>query len=355
MIISYKNEHGKRTFKSATTHLKEKGNKKRAEQMLIDLRREFTAKLQIRDNSKGIYFDIYMLSWLEHIKPNVAPTTFSAYSYIIKSSISPYFKTENMLLSELTPKDISMYYDNLFDKGLSSTTVLRHHANIRKALQKAVVDGLIPFNPADRIERPKPQKYMASFYTKDESKKLLKVVQNSDLKIPITLTLFYGLRRSEILGLKWEQIDFSNHTLCIRNSLNEARINGITTLIDSTKLKRKSSYRTLPLTSEMETLLRSDQNDSEYVCCNAGGNVISPSLLSKKFKALLSKNGLRSIRFHDLRHTCAALLIASGVPLIEISHWLGHSTIAITSDLYGHLEFSSKQQCASVIQDTLYT
>lgn len=99
----------------------------------------------------------------------------------------------------------------------------------------------------------------------------------------------------------------------------------------------------------------SRQRESGYICLNAHNELLKPSRLTSKFKALLRENHLREIRYHDLRHTCAALLITARMPLIDVSRWLGHSSIAITADLYGHLEFISKEQCASILEDTIFT
>lgn len=132
MILSYKESGGSRKTKSISTHLKEKGNRKRAEQMLLDVRRQFLFDgIGIIDKS-DILFSKFMVDWLHQIKSSVAPTTFMAYSSIIYSSIYPYFIKRHILLKELRPKHIAEYYDDLLAHGLSPTTVLRHHANIRK-------------------------------------------------------------------------------------------------------------------------------------------------------------------------------------------------------------------------------
>lgn len=351
MVVTYRDEMGKRREHSFTTHLKTKGNRRRAEEMLFEKRRQITAELDMRRNAKGIYVDAYLMHWLDLMQPTVSPTTFNAYSLIVRNSICPYYQKLNLPICDLAPKHIAAYYDSLLKRGLSTTTVRRHHANLHKALDCAVIDGLLPENPANRVLPPKVAPYTASYYSKAECQQLLAAIQGTDLELPVTLALLLGLRRSEVLGLKWEAIDFDCHTVHISHTVNE--ITGSIVARDVTK--RKSSHRTLPLSPAVEQLLMSCRRESGYVCLNAHNELLKPSRLTSKFKALLRENNLREIRYHDLRHTCAALLIAARMPLIDVSRWLGHSSIAITADLYGHLEFISKEQCASILEDTIFT
>lgn len=350
MIIIYYDEMGKRKEQSFTTHLKVKGNKRKAEEMLYEKRREFTAELDIRKNAKGVYVDAYLMHWLELIQPTVSPTTFQAYSLIVRNSICPYFKKMNLPICDLEPKHIVAYYDSLLKRGLSSTTVRRHHANLHKALGRAVIDGLLLDNPASRVTPPKVTPYTATYYNKTECQQLIVAVKGSDIELPVSLSLLLGLRRSEVLGLKWEAIDFDCHTVHISHTVNE--ITGGIVARDVTK--RKSSHRTPPLSPTVERLLLLYRKETGYVCLNAHNELLKPSRLTSKFKALLRANNLREIRFHDLRHTCAALLIAARMPLIDVSRWLGHSSIAITADLYGHLEFASKEQCAAILENAIF-
>ena len=346
MIIIYRDEMGNRKERSFTTHLKAKGNRRKAEEMLFEKRSQITAELDTRRNAKGIYVDAYLEHWLGLIQPTVSPTTFKAYS-----PICPYFQKMNLPICDLAPKHIAAYYDSLLKRGLSTTTVRRHHANLHKALGCAVIDGLLPENPANRVVPPKVAPYTASYYSKAECQQLLAAVQGTDLELPVTLALLLGLRRSEVLGLKWEAIDFHCHTVHISHTVNE--ITG--GIVARNVTKRKSSHRTLPLSPAVEQLLMPYRKESGYVCLNAHNELLKPSRLTSKFKSLLRENNLREIRYHDLRHTCAALLIAARMPLIDVSRWLGHSSIAITADLYGHLEFISKEQCASILEDTFFT
>lgn len=154
MILSYKDSTGKRRTKSVTTHLKEKGNKRRAEEMLLDLRRAFTKERQ-HALQHGPMFSDFMRDWLAQICPTVAPTTFASYCRVVERSVIPYFEERQITIRALTTGDITNYYDWLLHKGLSPTSVLRHHANIHSALEKAVALGLIEANPARQASKPR--------------------------------------------------------------------------------------------------------------------------------------------------------------------------------------------------------
>lgn len=179
----------------------------------------------------------------------------------------------------------------------------------------------------------------------------------------VTLTILYGLRRSEILGLRWGAIDFDRCTITISHSVVTASVDGHTQIVHQDKLKRKSSFRTLPLMPLAADLLRQTALSrygnqtpppEDYICINAKGKLMTPNYLSEHLPWLLEQQGLRRIRFHDLRHSCANLLISAQVPLIEVQQWLGHSTISTTADLYSHLEFAAKLRSSQTISTLLF-
>ena len=352
MILSYKDSTGKRRTKSVTTHLKEKGNKRRAEAMLLDLRRAFT-KEQHHDLQNGPMFSNFMRDWLAQIRPTVAPTTFASYCRVVEQSIIPYFEERQITLQTLTTGDITNYYDWLLHKGLSSTSVLRHHANIHTALEKAVALGLIEANPARQASKPRRADFLPQTYSAEEASQLLNLLHGQTLELPVALALVFGLRRSEVLGLRWEALDLDRRLLSIRCAVTQTSLHGKSKVHSREVLKRKASYRTLPIPENILPLLHRYQRESGWLCLNENGVPFRPDQLSRHFQSFLQKNNLRKIRFHDLRHSCAGILISSGVPLLEVQQWLGHSTYQTTADLYVHLDFSTKLKRSETINTIL--
>ncbi len=163
-----------------------------------------------RAPENDMLFADYMEQWLGVVKSSIAVATFASYTNMVKKVISPYFREKGITLKELTAKDIQDFYLKQLER-VSASSVIHYHSNIHKALKYAVKLDLIPGNPADKVERPKKEKFSASFYDADEINKLFEVSKGTKLEIPILLGAFYGLRRSEAIGLKWEAV-ISNMT-----------------------------------------------------------------------------------------------------------------------------------------------
>ena len=329
MVLNYVDEYGKRHTPSKSTGLTVKGNKKRAEKMLSEARAAKEAELEARaiERSTGkapvgtILFTAFLLDWLEMTKKNVEETTYGAYSMGIKSKIIPYFEEYHpgLALQDITPKHIQDYYTyELTVRGVSANTVIHRHANIRKALQHAFKLGLIDSNPADRIERPKKEKFVGSFYEENELNHLFEVVRGDPIELGVILGAFYGLRRSEAVGLKWDAIDFKKKAITIRHTVTQATIDGKSKIIQKDRTKTKASYRSLPLVPPFEELLHRLKAEQElnrklcgksycrkfadYIYVNEIGELVKPGYITQHFPLILQKNGMRKIRFHDLRH-----------------------------------------------------
>ena len=385
IVLSYTDENGKRQTPSKTTGLPVKGNKKRAEAMLMEARQSKELELKQRQEAKEaklnettqksnpqdeatIPFTAFMLDWLEMMKPNLDKPTYASYSFCIKSKIVVYFDEffPGLSLCNLTPKHIQDYYPyEMKERGVSANTVIHRHANIHKALKYAVKIGLIDSNPSDRIERPKKEKFVGSIYNQEELEQLFEIVKGDPIELAVILGAFYGLRRSEVVGLKWSAIDFKQKIITIRHTVTQVTLDGKSQIIQKDRTKTKSSYRSLPLIPPFEELLYRLKTQQEmnrkmcgkvycteykdYIYVNEIGELIKPGYITQHFPLVLKKNGLRKIRFHDLRHSCASLLYANGVSLKEIQEWLGHSDISTTSNIYTHLDFSSKVASANAI------
>ena len=362
MVLSYPDMMGKRKTKWLPTGLATKGNKKKAEKMLMDTRKTFVPECKpIKDD---MLFSDFLLQWLEIAKPTIAITTYASYSGMIKSTIVPYFKSTQITLSALRAPDIQAFYMEQL-KRVKASSVIHYHVVIHRALKYAAKVELIPANPADKVERPKMEKFIGSFYDNNEVLALFEAVKGTRLEIPVFLGAFYGLRRSEALGLKWDAVDFERNTITIRHIVTSCTIDGKTVQIAKDTTKTKSSMRTLPLIPVFkERLLHQKEQQKEYrrlcgrsydkrylgyICVDEMGTLTSPDYLTQAFPKLLEKNGLRKIRFHDLRHSCASLLLANGVPMKQIQEWLGHSDFSTTANVYAHLDYNSKLSSADAM------
>lgn len=363
VVLNYRDENGKRKTPWISTNLPVKGNKKRAETFMMDVRRNFVPPnvQQIEEREamqKGdILFTDFLLKWLRVAKSTVKLTTYASYEMMATRIIIPYFETLNIKLKELTTEDIQEFYSAQLER-VSANTVIHYHAVIHRALKYAVKIKTIQSNPAVNVERPRKEKFIGSFYDKKEINTLFDIIQGHPLEVAIKLAAFYGLRREEIIGLKWTAIDFENNTLTIQHTVTECNLDGKHIEVASDTAKTDSSLRTMPLVTNFREMLLAKKEKQEhyrklcgrsyckeyldYIFVNEMGERWKPRYLSDGFKRILEQNGLRRIRFHDLRHTCASLLLANNVPMKKIQEWLGHSDFSTTANIYAHLDFQSK-------------
>ena len=370
VVLNYRDENGKRKTPWISTNLPVKGNKKRAENFMMDVRRNFVPpnvqRIEEREAmQKGdILFTDFLLKWLRVAKSTVKLTTYASYEMMATRIIIPYFETLNIKLKELTTEDIQEFYNAQLER-VSANTVIHYHAVIHRALKYAVKIKTIQSNPAVNVERPRKEKFIGSFYDKKEINTLFDIIQGHPLEVAIKLAAFYGLRREEIIGLKWTAIDFENNTLTIQHTVTECNLDGKHIEVASDTAKTDSSLRTMPLVTNFREMLLAKKEKQEhyrklcgrsyckeyldYIFVNEMGERWKPRYLSDGFKRILEQNGLRRIRFHDLRHTCASLLLANNVPMKKIQEWLGHSDFSTTANIYAHLDYQSKISSAEAM------
>ena len=360
IVLSYKDENGKRKTQWTATGLKEKGNKKRAEALLMEARKEFVPPHEMTDN---MLLTDYLDKWVEIYKHSVAEPTYCNYKNAVRR-MNTYFKPKNLVLEQVKAKDIQDFYNEMLGK-MKSSSVLSYHLILHNAFEYAVKMDMIPMNPCDKVQRPKPGKFHGAFCDEKELQKLFEISKGNKLELAIKVAVFYGMRRSEVVGLRWKAIDFDNNTITVNHTITEANNNGKLRLIVSDKAKTKSSLRTYPLTDEMKRLLLEKQAKTaankeyfgntynhkydEYVFVDDMGNLIAPNSITFSFKRLVKANGMDNLTFHSLRHTCASLMVANGVNMKHIQDWLGHSTFTITADFYSHLDSSAKQLAADAM------
>ena len=276
-----------------------------------------------------------------------------------------------MLIINLTPGDLEDYYRTKVAEGLSPNTVIKHHAVIRSSLQWALKHQYIKYNPADLADKPTRIHYQPSEpYSVEEIIKLLTLTQNDPIAVPIFLAAFYGLRRSEILGLRWSSIDFNNGWFSIDTTVvREKQGDNIVSMVRENTTKTQYSKRMLPLCQYTYNYLQSVRRHQlnqmnlcgtaynttyiDFVCVDDMGMLLQPDFVSHKFRELLNKYGLRNIRFHDLRHSCATIMLYLGYTMKDIQTWLGHSNYNFTANTYVHSSKESHIQMAETLSSHL--
>lgn len=381
IVFNMYNEYGKRKPEWHSTGLKVDNNerknnqiRKQAEKILneelirVNAENSFSNKMNtIAKNSKysNMLFSDYMLEWLENIKPKIVQSTYIGYEQVVKGRLCPYFKSKKIKLIDLRPKDIQDFINYLYKQRLKGSTIAHYTSNMNNALKEAVIAEIIPSNPMDRIESVKKEVYIPEFYTDDELIELIEVIKTQKLELPLTLGIIYGLRREEILGLTWNAIDFKNKSITIRKTVGRGKYDGVTQFLIKDIPKNKSSYRTLPMFDFIADLLKKYKEKyklnekifgntyitdyKDFICLMDNGELVKPDYVDRTFSRILKENGFRHIRLHDLRHSCATLLLRNGVPLPEIQKWLGHSNI-ITTQRYSHLDQNDKSIPANMIE-----
>ncbi len=399
-VMVYRNVKGERKEKWFPTKLPVKGNKTRAEAISRQLLREFKIpredlcfhevkddiaidesqpietqllsalldKVTLSELSSeqvaNLLFADYMKMYLpltKKRKRRIEESTYAGYFESVKYPIDPYFRKKKIRLKDLTAKDIQDFYDVQLDR-VKANTVIHYHAIIRLALCYARKMGYINENPIEQVDKPEKNHFVGSFYTPNEVKQLIAMTKDTKLEIAVLFGCFYGLRRSECVGLKWSAFDFENNTFTVNHSIVSTTVNGKKTLIVKDSTKTVATMRTMPLSESIKTRLleikaQQEANKNkfkraynnqwiEYLMVDEKGNLITPDYITATFHNLLKKSNMRSIRFHDLRHTCASVLLNNGkgkVTMKDIQEWLGHSDYKTTANIYAHLDLSSKR------------
>lgn len=381
IVFNMYNEYGKRKPEWHSTGLKVDNNerknnqiRKQAEKILneelvrVNAENSFSNKMNtIAKNSKysNMLFSDYMLEWLKNIKPKVVQSTYIGYEQVVKGRLCPYFKSKKIKLIDLRPRDIQDFINYLYKQRLKGSTIAHYTSNMNTALKEAVIAEIIPSNPMDRIESVKKEVYIPDFYTDDKLIELIEVIKTQKLELPLTLGIIYGLRREEILGLTWNAIDFKNKSITIRKTVGRGKYDGVTQFLIKDIPKNKSSYRTLPMFDFIADLLKKYKEKyklnekifgntyitdyKDFICLMDNGELVKPDYVDRTFSRILKENRFRHIRLHDLRHSCATLLLRNGVPLPEIQKWLGHSNI-VTTQRYSHLDQNDKSIPANMIE-----
>jgi len=303
---------------------------------------------------------VFLRHWLKEVcEPRLAANTVNGYRVNIEKHIIPHIGS--IQLNRLQQKDLQKLYESLSCDGLSGTSVRYVHNNLHRALQYAVKTQVLGKNAADFVEPPKIKGFEASPLTPEQVKTLLRSCSETEIYLPVLLAVTLGLRRGEALGLQWDCVDIDAKTVTITHSAS-FRQGGI----ELSTTKTKNSRRTLLMPDILHDALESAHSKQEdaarflgaaynplrLVCCRYDGKPMTSGVLQHQFHDVLEAATLPTIRFHDLRHTNATLMLRNAVPAKIVSSMLGHSSIGITLDTYSHV-ITEMQEGAIGVMDGL--
>ncbi len=365
-------ENGTFKYKWLNTGLPVRGNKKKAESMIPDFIEKYSYLEEACSASEKLMFVDYVLDWLERKKNKVQVSTWEGYEIYCKRHIIPYFEPLNLEICDITPKHIMDYYESRLvcgrndhkAGGLSIEAIKKHKTVLNMVFDEALVAELVNRNPVDLVPLPKKEDEETReriFMTVEQANTMLEAFRGHELQALVYTTLYYGLRRSEVLGLKWNAIDFEQNTFKIQHTVVKNR-----TIVAKDTTKSSASRRTYPLIPEVREvllILRDKQKEnhklfgasyekSDYVFVWPDGHLYRPDYITRSFKKVLASHGLPDMRFHDIRHSTASILYDKGWGLKDIQEWLGHSDIETTGNIYTHISRARKEKLGNELADT---
>lgn len=367
-VLSYRGENGKFKYKWVNTGLPVRGNKKKAEAMIPVFIERFAYLEENKEENKKdtnkIMFVDYILDWLERKKNKVQQSTWEGYEIYAKCHIIPYFEPLQLEICDVTPKHIVDYFESRLvcgrrdhkPGGLGHEAIKKHKTVLNMVFDDALIAELINRNPVEHVPLPKKDDMETRervFLNVEEANAMLEAFRGHELQALVYTTLYYGLRRSEVLGLKWDAVDFECETLKIQHTVVKNR-----SVVAKDTTKSAASRRTFPLLPEVkELLLRlkaqqqdnrllfgSEYEESAYIFVWPDGHLYRPDYITRSFKKVLAYHGLPDMRFHDIRHSTASILYDAGWELKDIQEWLGHSDIETTGNIYTHISKIRKEK-----------
>ena len=309
----------------------------------------------------------HMERWLEHVRTQVSPKTFERYCGVVRGNILPALG--GILLTTLQPAQISESYAKALSNGrkdgkggLSPASVLYMHRLLKEALAVAVSEWrLLPWNPADSIKAPKVKRKNVRALDTVETATLLEAAREYRLFTPVMLSVTCGLRRGEICALRWRNVDLASAQLSINRSTEQTKAGvreketkaGRGRTVALTRLSVEELYRHKARQAEELLRLGIQLSDEMYVLAQVDGQPLKPNSLTHEFARFIAGTGLPRVRFHDLRHSHATHMLASGVHPKIAQERLGHATIATTLDLYSHVLPGMQADAASRVDEAL--
>lgn len=396
-VLSYKDKFGKWKTSWRSTGIRVKpGNKKLAKQRSEEIKKDFEDKMIIERKPirKGIEAQLdmefvdFMYMRLEevNVKRKYEYSTYAGYKTNICLHMTNYFgssKRKDIIpknserkiytVDEVTSDVVDSFFTYLSIDCKLKNTSIKHLRNQISTAYELLDKKDIKRKPTVGIEHLKDEVYISKTYSMKELNQLLDIVKGKTIEIPVLLAAYYGLRRSEVVGLRWDSIDFNEGTLTVNHTIvktsGRVTANVKSKLVAKDRTKTPQSNRTLPLYPEIKNVLldkkekielnkqifKSAYNDTylDYVCVWDNGDIIDPDYITHKFKKIIKRNNLRQIRYHDLRHTIATELNANGVDIKAIAEFLGHCNLS-TTRRYAHPDERIKKEVAKKYSDLIH-
>lgn len=338
-----------------------KGSKKNAEKKLAELLHQFDTGTFINPGKTTLAE--YLERWLkDYAKPNLSPRGFERYQGIIAKYLIP--ELGSIPLTQLRPEHLQRHYTACQNDGLSARTVRYHHAVLHVALKTAVKWGLLLRNPADAVDPPRARHNEMKTWGEHEINQFLEAAKDSPYYTLFYTALFTAMRRSELLALKWSDVDFILSQIYVNRGLHHLKDGSYV----FTEPKSAKSRRTIALPPSAILLLREYRekqelersmlgrvlNDDDLVFSTLEGKPLRPNTITRAWKILAARCGLPVIRLHDARHTHASIMLKQGIHPKIVQERLGHSSIQITLDTYSHVT-PGLQEAAAKRFDELVT
>lgn len=320
--------------------------------------------LRIEDVNENTLLCDFIVVWNNETKYRKSPSTYDGYVGIISKYLYPYFKRSELCLLDVKPYYLEKYQRYLMhNTSLSINTTRKHHEILRACLNYAYKNDLIEKNPYKNYSIPRHEETEMHYYTQEQLMKLMQSVCGTNIESFVYLAVWFGLRKSEILGLRWENVDFIKKqiNICETRTRIKDYVSGHWIESQNKRMKTQKSKRVIPLSDEqfkyLQNLYYRQTNNiiypHGYVCVNSDGFPLHYDYVLPKFKHLLKANDLPPIRIHDLRHSNATLMLNSGFSMKQVSEWLGHSTYKLTADTYTHVSAENKRDMSNTIGEKL--
>jgi len=353
-----------------TLELEDKpGNRRKAQYKMEEIKCQLKDVLDVPGYE--ILFVDYLQKYKENKKGEVEDSTYNSIRLTIDKKICSYFEPMELRLSEVKPQHIHHFYEYLYKHGradsqggLSISSIKRIKSILNEAFKRAMIEELIVTNPIESVKLPakdNPRK-PHTVLNQESANRLLGYIIDDDLMYPLLLTtLRYGLRRSEVLGLKWSAIDFHNDLVRIESVITSEKNP------EKNRTKTETSKATFPLLPDIKeallirkqaqarnrAMLGDEYVETDYVFTYENGKFLKPTWVTNNFKRILSECGLPYMRFHDLRHSTACILYSKGMGIKELQRWMRHGKIEMTADVYLHISKEREIELAHGLQNML--